>query len=31
MKNCGVDDVCTSELDLTVAVDNLRRCVLSSL
>jgi len=28
MKNCGTDDVCTSELDLTVTVHNLPRCVL---
>jgi len=27
MKNCGADEVCTSELDLTVTVDNLPKCV----
>jgi len=27
-KNCGDDDVCTSELDLTVAVVNLHRYVI---
>jgi len=29
MKNCGLDDVCTTELDLTVTVVNLHKCVLA--
>ena len=28
LKNCGADDICTSDIDLTVTVIDLHKCVI---